>query len=410
MQKLVFESYTLANANDNVQNPCYEKKPLGFAEQLMSLNGYDPMSLSAVFAATQRISNALGMMPWELKSYDDTEIPKDHWFNSLFNNCLQTQFNFTKNIIRDTICFGNGYALIVRDNKKRPINLVYLPNGVVSPIIDTLQGTITYNVSYSGRLVKSVKSEDIIHVFVNSSDGLIGKSLFDFANNTIKLASYTEKAAMNYFGSGMRMVGILSTDAPRLKPDQREEIRNNYLAGINSERGIAVLEAGMRFEQLSNNAKDAQLIDARQYNVQEIARYYNIAPTELGDFSHNIYGTIEAGSLAFITNAAGPYDTAFTQEINRKLLTKEDKLKYYISLNEDVLVKSDRSTYATYISTFLDKGVISINEARKMIGMPRIENGDEYIIPYSGTTNNPSYNNSNQLDKNINTQKPNEEN
>ena len=79
-------------------------------------------------------------------------------------------------------------------------------------------------------------------------------------------------------------------------------------------------------------------------------------------------------------------------------------------MNEDVLVKSDRSTYATYISTFLDKGVLSINEARKMIGMPRIENGDEYIIPYSGTTNNPSYNNSQQLDKNINTQKPNEEN
>ena len=45
MQKLVFESYTLAYADDNVQNPCYEKKPLGFAAQLMSLNGYDPMSL-----------------------------------------------------------------------------------------------------------------------------------------------------------------------------------------------------------------------------------------------------------------------------------------------------------------------------------------------------------------------------
>lgn len=408
MQKLVFESYTLAHADDNVQNPCYEKRPLGFAAQLMSLNGYDPMSLSPVFSATQRISNALGMMPIELKSYDDTEIPKDYWFNHLFDNCLQTPFNFIKNIIKDTICFGNGYALIVRDNKKKPVNLVYLPSGVVSPIIDTLQGKIVYNVSYSGKLVKAVKSEDIIHVFINSSDGLIGKSLFDFANKTIKLASYTEKAAMNYFGSGMRLTGVLSTDAPRLKQDQREEIRNNYLAGIESERGIAVLEAGMRFEQLSNNAKDAQLIDSRQYNVQEIARYFTIAPTEIGDFSHNIYGTIEAGSLAFITNAAGPYVVAFEQELTRKLLSVEERKKFYISLNEDVLVKSDRQTYATYISTFLDKGVISINDARKMIGLPRIEDGDSYIIPYSGTTQNPSYNNSNQLDNRK--EKDNEEN
>ena len=415
MQKLVFESYTLANADDNVQNPCYEKKPLGFAAQLMSLNGYDPMSLSPVFAATQRISNAVGMMPWEYKPFEDDTISDNHWFNHLFDNCLQTQFIFTKNIIKDIITEGNGYALIERKNGK-PYNLIYLPKGTCSPIIDTLNVKLVYNVSFGGKLVHKYEPKDIIHVFVNSGDGVIGTSLFNFAHKTIKLASYTEKAAMNYFGSGMRLTGVLSTDSPRLKADQREEIRNNYLAGIESERGIAVLEAGMKFEQMSNNARDAQLIDSRKYNVQEIARYFNIAPTELGDYEHNIYGTLEAGSISFITNTCRPYVVALEQELTRKLLTVDERKKFYISLNEDVLVKSDRTTYANYVTSLYNTGLMSKNEGRDLIGLPRLEDGDEYVIPYQGTTQNPSYNNSNQLsngeenddkNKNINT-KPDE--
>ena len=382
MQQLLFESYTLKDTIDyGDTNPC--EQPLGFTHQLLSIVGYDPMKLSSFFSGIQRISNAVGMMPLQLKTYDETDIPDDHWFNTLFDNCLQTQFIFVKQIIKDVITQGNGYALIQRKNGV-PINLVYLPAGTCSAIIDTLHNKLVYNVSYNGKISKQYEPKDILHVYLNSHDGLVGKSLFTYADKSIKLASYTEKAALQYFSSGMRLTGILSTDAPSLKPKQREELRNNYLAGVNSENGIAVLEAGMKFEQLSNNAKDAQLIDTRQYNVQEAARWLTMAPTTLGDFSHNIYGTIEAGSLDFITNSCGPYVIELEQEMNRKLLTPAERKKYYISLNEDTLIKSDRTTYANYISTLLDKGVLSINEARKMINMPQIEDGDMYVLPYSG--------------------------
>lgn len=405
MQKILFESYTIES--NNVQNPC---PPLGFENPLMSLVGYnDPMRLSAVFSGLQRITNALGMMPWELKTFQDTDIPPRHWFYTLFDNCLQTQFLFTKNLIKDVIAYGNGYALIQRDDMQHPVNLVYLPFGTCAAEIDTIHNKIIYRVAYN-NLSKIYEAKDIIHVVVNSNDGLLGKSLFDYADKSVKLTAYTEKAALQYFGSGMRLTGILSTDTPRLTDKQREEIRNNYLKGINSESGTAVLEAGMRFEQLSNNAKDAQLIDTRQYNVQEWARWYTMAPTVLGDFSHNIYGTIEAGSIDFVQNTCGPYVISLEQELNRKLLSISERKKFYISLNEDVLIKSDRQTYANYISTFLEKGILSKNEARDMIGLPRIENGDEFIIPYSGTTQQNSYNNANQNTNIDNNKSQNEEN
>lgn len=405
MQHILFESYTIES--NNVQNPC---PPLGFENPLMSLVGYnDPMRLSAVFSGLQRITNALGMMPWELKTFQDTDIPPRHWFYTLFDNCLQTQFLFTKNLIKDVIAYGNGYALIQRDDMQHPVNLVYLPFGTCAAEIDTIHNKIIYRVAYN-NLSKIYEAKDIIHVVVNSNDGLLGKSLFDYADKSVKLTAYTEKAALQYFGSGMRLTGILSTDTPRLTDKQREEIRNNYLKGINSESGTAVLEAGMRFEQLSNNAKDAQLIDTRQYNVQEWARWYTMAPTVLGDFSHNIYGTIEAGSIDFVQNTCGPYVISLEQELNRKLLSISERKKFYISLNEDVLIKSDRQTYANYISTFLEKGILSKNEARDMIGLPRIENGDEFIIPYSGTTQQNSYNNANQNTNIDNNKSQNEEN
>lgn len=406
MQNIIFESYTIENDN-NITNPC---PPLGFENSLMSLVGYnDPTRLSAVFSGLQRISNAMGMMPWELKSFNDIDIPSRHWFYTLFDNCLQTQFLFTKNIIKDVIAYGNGYALIQRDDMQHPTNLVYLPFGTCAAEIDTIHNKIIYRVAYN-NLSKIYEAKDIIHVVVNSDNGLLGRSLFDYADKSLQLTAYIEKAALQYFGSGMRLTGILSTDSPKLTSKQREEIRNNYLKGINSESGTAVLEAGMRFEQLSNNAKDAQLIDTRQYNVQEWARWFTMAPTVLGDFSHNIYGTIEAGSIDFVQNTCGPYVISLEQELNRKLLNISERKKYYISLNQDVLIKSDRQTYANYISTFLDKGILSKNEAREMIGMPRIENGDEFIIPYSGTTQQNSYNNANQNTNIDNDKSQNEEN
>lgn len=405
MQKLVFESYTLAHADDNVQNPCYQ--PLGFINKLLSATG-DPMSLSPVFAATQRISNAIGMLPWELKTYEDEEIPDSHWFYHLFDNCIQTQFIFTKNLIKDVITEGNGYALIIRGKNNVPESLVYLPPGSCSPIIDSTNMRLVYNVSFNGKLTNKYQPKDIIHVFMDSKDGIMGKALLDFANKSIKLASYTDKAAIDYYQSGMRITGVLSTDAPRLTDKQREDIRKSYLAGLESSNGIAVLEGNMHFENMSNNAKDAALIESRTYNVNDIARYYNISPVLLGNLEHTQYGSIEQASLDFVTNTLSSWLTMLEEELNRKLLSVDERKKYYIDLDEDILVKSDRSTYATYISTFLDKGVISINEARKMIGLYKIKDGDSYIIPYSGTTQNPSYNNSQQLDNRK--EKDNEEN
>ena len=398
--KTVFESYTTAYVEHDTSVCAKYNTLLGFANKLKSLV-FDPLTISPVFAATQRITNALAQMPWELKTYEDINISKNHYFYHLFDDCLQTRFIFVKNIIRDVITEGNGYCLVVRDSDTaKPQSLIYLPPGTCSPVYYQNTGKLYYNIPLYNKK-RMFEPLEVLHFYMDSKDGIEGIPLFTFANKSIRLAAYTEKAALDYFGSGMRLTGVLSTDAPRLNDKQREEIRKNYLAGMESDTGIAVLENGMKFSQLSNSAKDAALLETRLYNVQDIGRFFNISPVLLGDLSKTQYGSIEQAGLDFVSNTLAPWTKMIEEELNRKLIMPNQRDKYYIDLDEDVLIKSDRNSFATYLSTLISKGIISVNEARTTLGFSKIENGDTYILPYSGTTDSqgnvtPSYNNSNQ--------------
>ena len=381
--KIILESTSITEQHEiDVNNPCYR---LGFAHQLMNLAGYDPMHLSAVFAATQRISSSMGMLPWTICTYNEgTKIPDSFYADHLFDNCIQTKFMFMKNMIKDVIITGNAYALIERDETGKPKNLIYLMPGMCTVEYDSTHTHVYYRIPMLRQgLVEPV---DVIHFFMDSADGIQGRALLDFANKSIRLAGYTEKASMSYFATGMRASGILTTNAPRLNDEQRKKIRDSYLAGTMAEGGIAVLEAGMTFSQMTNNARDSQLLDARQFNVQEIARYFNMLPQNIGDMTHLQYNTIEMTDLDFTSHTLGPWIEMAECELNRKLILPRDKSKYYINLDTDKLVKSDRNSYASYLSTLASKGFISINEGREMLGLPKIKNGDVYVLPYSGTT------------------------
>ena len=410
----IFESYTLKSTIDyGDQNPC---PPLGFGNAIKYLSKKDPMAVSSVFSAIQRITNAIAQMPWELKSYEDIDIPKNHYFYHLFDNCLQTRFIFVKQIVKDVITVGNGYTLIQRKDGQ-PVNLIYLPAGTCSPIISQTDGKIYYNISLNNKINGRYARENVLHFFMDSKDGIVGIPLLFFADNAIKLSWYTDKAALDYYQSGMRITGVLSTDAPRLNEKQRKDIRDSYLAGMDATNGIAVLEGNMHFEDMSNSAKDASLIESRNYNVNDIARYFNISPVLLGNLEHTQYGSIEQASTDFVSSTLSPWIIMIEEELNRKILTKPEMDKYYIDINEEVLIKTDRSNYANYISILLSKGVISVNEARQMLRYNKIEGGDVYILPYQGQKDGngnviPGYNKptQNPTDNNQNNQNNQNEN
>ena len=360
---------------------------LGLLQKILNTKEYGAMHQSPFFAAVNLISSSIGQMHWEVKSKVDEDIPDNFYVDNLFKDALLTQFTMTKNMIKDVLLHGNGFAYINRDQKGMPVSLTYLPFGDVTIMYNPINRTLFYQVPRLGKSL--VEPINIIHINMHSEDGIHGKSILTFAGNTIKLSGNAEKAATDFFASGMSVNGVLSTDVPRLTKDQRQVIAEAWLnSQVGRGSGIAVLENGMKYQPVSSNSKDGQLLETRVFNIQEVARWFNISPVLLGDLTKTSYNNLEQAQLQLVTNTLAPFVQCLEQELNRKLILPKDQAKYYIDIVEEDIIKQDKQSQVNYLSTLVNTGIISRNEARKQLGFGPVDGGDELTVSYTDINQN----------------------
>ncbi len=137
----------------------------------------------------------------------------------------------------------------------------------------------------------------------------------------------------------------------------------------------------LKLEPISQTANDAALIDTRTFNVEDIARYFNIPVSLLTDNNQNA----EAIMLQFLTQTLSPYIVLFEDELNRKLIQDDD---LYFDFDERAVIRVDMKSTAEYLKTLVDSAIISVNEARELLGLPLREDGDALSRPYTDTTQN----------------------
>lgn len=356
------------------------------------------MKLSSVFAAVEIISNSVAEIPIEIKTRKDntTNIVAEHQLYHIFDNCIQTKFIFMKMLIVDVLLYGNGFAYIERDNVGRPINLVYLTKDDVSIEYNSTARSLYYKIrGIKGR----VEPINMIHLIKNSKDGVKGIGVLDYAIDSANLSKYTEKAAQNYFSSGCHLAGVLSTTAARLTKEQRESIRQAWNEAHGSlGTGMAILEAGMNYQPITGNSKDSQLLETRLFNLQDIARFFNINPVLLGDLSHSSYSTIEASLLEFVTHTLFPYITLIENEFTRKLILPSES-NLFVDLDDNFILRSDKSSQANYLATLKNAGILTTNECRHQLGYNPVDGGDELIIPYTSVESNKVGSNNNEVEE-----------
>jgi len=360
---------------------------IGLLQKLLNLKDYDALSQSAFFAAVNLISSSVAQMSWQVKAKGENEVPDNFYVDHIFDDAILSQFIMTKNMILDVLLHGNGFAFIERDNKGKPINIVYLPYGECNIVYNKVTGSLFYQAPKVSRSL--IEPINMIHLRMHSIDGINGRSILSFMTNAIRLSGSADKAAQNFFNSGMTVQGILSTETPRLTKEQRESIRSAWSESqVGTGTGIAVLEGGMKFNPISSNSKDSQLLETRLFNVQEIARFFNMNPVLLGDLSKSSYNSIEQAMIQFTVNTLAPYVINLEQELNKKLILPNDQSKYYIDIIEEDIIKTDKQAQVNYLSTLVDKGIISRNEARKQLGFAPVEGGDDLTIAYSDPNQN----------------------
>ena len=158
---------------------------------------------------------------------------------------------------------------------------------------------------------------------------------------------------------------------------------------------LGVLQGNMNYQPIQLNSVDSQMLESRQYNVADIARFFGISPVLIGDLSHTSYNTIEAAQQEFLLHTLQPYIKMVEEEFTNKLLPNEQNLE--INLDERVLLRTDKQAQANYYKMMLESGILCVNEVRKELGYSEIEGGDKHTIAYTDISQN-QINNDNKED------------
>ncbi len=355
---------------------------LGFNSVSSFGGGIDSaMRLSAVYRAVDLISDSIAMLPISITSDSDGYKSRvtDHPAYRLINqspNGLMSRYQFIKLLISSTILRGNGYAYIKRDKRGNAIELQFLRSESVIINYDELRGKLFYQTAAIKGIIEPC---NMIHIIKNSYNGVNGISVISHAFNTLQVSSDTEKQAGDFFKSGCNLSGYLSTLAPMQKA-QIDNAKSTWMQTYNGiSGGVAVLNGGMTYTPIQISNKDAQLLESRQFNLTDIARFFGISPVLLGDLTHSSYSTIEATQLAFLSQTLQPWIELIELEFSRKLFRPSEQ-NLSINIDETKLIKTDKAALATYYQQLFNISAITPNEIRKELGLQAISGGEKTYL------------------------------
>ena len=308
--------------------------------------------------------------------------------NCLNNMPNMSKFSLLKLIVQSVILRGNAFCYVERKGNK-VTGLRYLESGDVTINYDKIKNTLWYQCTNVSN--KYIQPKDMLHFVLNSHDGVNGVSLLSYAKRTLAITNASENSAKNFFDNGMNVNGILKVLTP-ISQKQKDEIRQSWQQAYSGNGGLAVINGNMEYQQLTLSPEDAQLLSSRQFNVADIARFFNINPLLLGGESGATYSSLEMLQNAFLVHTLQPYISMIEAELNRKLLGQNEQ-NFEVILETNDLLRIDKSSQANYYKTMVDTGVLSRNEVRKEIGYGPFDGGETHTIAYSDAAQNTLENN-----------------
>ena len=348
------------------------------------------IGLSAFFSATNLISNSIALLPVSENQLNDNKrtVVENSNITPLFYNMFLTKFNVFKKIVEDVILKGNAYLYINRDEAGHPKSLTYLRPSQVAIQYNELTQDLYYLVTSSNKVTKKkILDKDMCHFVMHSNDGVNGLSIISYATRTIDSANATEQSAKQFFDSGCSINGIVRLKNPIVSDKQRNEIRQNWsqIHGGDNCSGVCVLSGVEDFTPITSDPNKSQMLETRRFNITEVARWFNINPILLGDLSHTAYNDIEAANIEFVQHTLLPWIEMLQNELTRKLIVNK---KRYIDLDENVLLKSNKTNMANYCKTLVTGGIMTANEARAQLGLNPMDGADRLIVAYSKINDN----------------------
>ena len=353
------------------------------------------MQMTAVYSCVRILSEAVAGLPLHLYKYTKSGgkvMALDHPLYRLLHdepNPEMSSFVFRETLMTHLLLWGNAYAQIIRNGKNEIVALYPLMPNKMS--VDRDEGGQLYYTYYRGsdeaiknkEFAVTLQPSDVLHIPGLGFDGLVGYSPIAMAKNAIGMAIACEEYGAKFFANGAAPGGVLEHPGTIKDPQRVRESWQSTFGGSGNANKIAVLEEGMKYTPIGISPEQAQFLETRKFQINEIARIFRVPPHMVGDLEKSSFSNIEQQSLEFVKYTLDPWVIRWEQSIQRALLSQGEKAEYFVKFNLEGLLRGDYQSRMNGYAIGRQNGWMSANDIRELENLDRIpaeEGGDLYLI------------------------------
>lgn len=343
------------------------------------------MQVAAVFSCVNLLARTLAMLPLTIRKWeangDTSDAPQNPLWGVLRSrpNDWQTSYDFRAMMMGHLCLRGNAYAEIKAGRRGAVDQLIPLHPDRVT-VRRNSEGTLLYNISELNGVIRTLVADEVFHIRGLSSDGVLGLSPITQMREAVGLALATEEHGARLFSNGARPGGILKLPG-KLSPTAKANLKSDWeemQGGLGNSHRVAVLTEGLEWEQIGLSNNDAQFLASRNFQIEEIARIFQVPLFMLGvtEKSTTWGSGIEQLLIGFVIYTLMPWIVAWEQAISRDLIIAPET--YFPKFNLNALLRGDSSTRASFYKTMVSLHAMTPNEVREREDMNKIEGGDEF--------------------------------
>lgn len=357
---------------------------IGISDSGILVTEESALKLSAVWSCIRLLSELPASLPIEVyEEKDRSRIPIEHPVKELIMNPTPLMGRFTWHELMNAWLqgWGNGISLIERNTAGFPVAFNPIHPANIKEVVYS-DGNILYKIHDQERNIKGTFfSDEILHYKMFSTNGYWGKSPIQVAKENIGLGLAAERFGAKFFQRGGNLKAVIETEGHM---DDKEYIDwktrwEKFYSGTTGDHSTPILEYGLKYKSLGIPPDQAQFILTREFQLQEIARIFNVPPHFLADLTRATFSNIEHQDIQFVKYTLRPILRRQEMELEEKLLSPKERGTIRIRFNLDGMLRGDLAAQTTHIKEMVQLGVMTVNEGRAILNMNPLPGGD---VPY----------------------------
>ena len=338
------------------------------------------IQMSTVYACVRVIAETIASLPlhvYEVTGKGDMKATEHPLYHVLHDepNLEMTSFILRETMLSHLLLWGNSYCQIIRSGRTQVIGLYPLMPDHMEVDRDS-SGNLKYTYTTSEGRTVLLSADDVLHIPGLGFDGVMGYSPIALERNAIGLGLAAEEYGGKFFANGARPSGVLTHPNTVKDPKRLRESWNTAYGGSANANKVCILEEGMTYAPISIPNSEAQFLETRKFQVEEICRIFRVPPHLVCNLDRATFSNIEHSSIDFAVHTIRPWLVRIEQAINRALFSDQEKARFFVRFNIDGLMRGDYKSRMEGYAIARQNGWMSSNDIRELENLNPLSDED----------------------------------